>query len=119
MKTELGDKCQVAFFPRSVFLTITQTKTLFCLPQFQQLVSSELKCLGRSSYTLCVNSPLVIRQALHPEASKKVAALRTPLSSVKLYSDFGAFSSAFCFAKKETKLLFYHYNFDSKTVVEN
>lgn len=40
--------------------------------QFQQSVSSELKCLGRSSYTLCVNSPLVIRQALHPEASKKV-----------------------------------------------
>ncbi|XP_044046581.1 epithelial splicing regulatory protein 2 isoform X4 [Siniperca chuatsi] len=41
------------------------------LQQFQQSVSSELKCLGRSSYTLCVNSPLVIRQALHPEASKK------------------------------------------------
>uniref|UniRef100_A0A8C6UYD5 Epithelial splicing regulatory protein 2 n=1 Tax=Neogobius melanostomus TaxID=47308 RepID=A0A8C6UYD5_9GOBI len=37
----------------------------------QQSVSSELKCFGRSSYTLCVNSPLVIRQALHPEASKK------------------------------------------------
>uniref|UniRef100_H2T537 Epithelial splicing regulatory protein 2 n=1 Tax=Takifugu rubripes TaxID=31033 RepID=H2T537_TAKRU len=28
-------------------------------------------CLGRSSYTLCVDSPLVIRQVLHPEASKK------------------------------------------------
>uniref|UniRef100_A0A8C4IQL1 Epithelial splicing regulatory protein 2 n=1 Tax=Dicentrarchus labrax TaxID=13489 RepID=A0A8C4IQL1_DICLA len=41
------------------------------LQQFQQSVSSELKCLGRSTYTLCVNSPLVIRQALHPEASKK------------------------------------------------
>uniref|UniRef100_A0A8C6UX82 Epithelial splicing regulatory protein 2 n=1 Tax=Neogobius melanostomus TaxID=47308 RepID=A0A8C6UX82_9GOBI len=41
------------------------------LQQFQQSVSSELKCFGRSSYTLCVNSPLVIRQALHPEASKK------------------------------------------------
>ncbi|KAM7406342.1 hypothetical protein PAMP_000724 [Pampus punctatissimus] len=41
------------------------------LQQFQQSVSSEVKCLGRSSYTLCVNSPLVIRQALHPEASKK------------------------------------------------
>uniref|UniRef100_A0A671VN72 Epithelial splicing regulatory protein 2 n=1 Tax=Sparus aurata TaxID=8175 RepID=A0A671VN72_SPAAU len=41
------------------------------LQQFQQSVSSELKCLGRSSYTLCVNSPLIIRQALHPEASKK------------------------------------------------
>ena len=46
---------------------------LFCfIVQFQQSVSSELKCLGRSSYTLCVNSPLIIRQALHPEASKKV-----------------------------------------------
>lgn len=41
------------------------------LQQFQQSISSELKCFGRSSYTLCVNSPLVIRQALHPEASKK------------------------------------------------
>nr|XP_061820370.1 epithelial splicing regulatory protein 2-like isoform X1 [Nerophis lumbriciformis] len=41
------------------------------LQEFQQSVASELKCLERSSYTLCVNSPLVIRQALHPEASKK------------------------------------------------
>uniref|UniRef100_A0A3Q2Z6X6 Epithelial splicing regulatory protein 2 n=1 Tax=Hippocampus comes TaxID=109280 RepID=A0A3Q2Z6X6_HIPCM len=41
------------------------------LLQFQQSVTSELKCLDRSSYTLCVNSPLVIRQVLHPEASKK------------------------------------------------
>ncbi|XP_061670822.1 epithelial splicing regulatory protein 2 isoform X2 [Syngnathoides biaculeatus] len=41
------------------------------LQQFQQLVASELKNLERNSYTLCVNSPLVIRQALHPEASKK------------------------------------------------
>ncbi|KAM3877490.1 epithelial splicing regulatory protein 2 [Diretmus argenteus] len=41
------------------------------LQQFQQTVLSEVKALGRSSYTLCVNSPLVIRQALHPEASKK------------------------------------------------
>uniref|UniRef100_A0A4W6FUE9 Epithelial splicing regulatory protein 2 n=1 Tax=Lates calcarifer TaxID=8187 RepID=A0A4W6FUE9_LATCA len=41
------------------------------LQQFQQSVSSEVKCLGRSSCTLCVNSPLIIRQALHPEASKK------------------------------------------------
>lgn len=48
----------------------------FCfIVQFQQSVSSELKCLGRSSYTLCVNGPLVIRQALHPEASKKVTDL--------------------------------------------
>ncbi|XP_043962113.1 epithelial splicing regulatory protein 2 isoform X1 [Gambusia affinis] len=41
------------------------------LEQIQQSVSSEVKCLGRSSYTLLVNGPLVIRQALHPEASKK------------------------------------------------
>uniref|UniRef100_A0A7N8XTZ5 Epithelial splicing regulatory protein 2 n=1 Tax=Mastacembelus armatus TaxID=205130 RepID=A0A7N8XTZ5_9TELE len=41
------------------------------LQQFHQSVSSEVKCLGRSSYTLCVNSPLVVRQVLHPEASKK------------------------------------------------
>uniref|UniRef100_A0A8C7D048 Epithelial splicing regulatory protein 2 n=1 Tax=Oncorhynchus kisutch TaxID=8019 RepID=A0A8C7D048_ONCKI len=41
------------------------------LQQFQQSVSAELKALGRSSYTLCVDGPLIIRQALHPEASKK------------------------------------------------
>ncbi|KAI1904260.1 hypothetical protein AGOR_G00003850 [Albula goreensis] len=41
------------------------------LQQFQQSVSSELKALGRSSYTLCVDGPLIIRQAFHPEASKK------------------------------------------------
>uniref|UniRef100_A0A8C7ZJK5 Epithelial splicing regulatory protein 2 n=1 Tax=Oryzias sinensis TaxID=183150 RepID=A0A8C7ZJK5_9TELE len=41
------------------------------LQQFQQSVSSEVKSLGRSSFTLLVNSPLVIRQVLHPEASKK------------------------------------------------
>ncbi|KAI5088728.1 epithelial splicing regulatory protein 2 isoform X1 [Silurus meridionalis] len=41
------------------------------LLQFQQAVSAELKALGRSSYTLCVDGHLLIRQALHPEASKK------------------------------------------------
>uniref|UniRef100_A0A3B3UJI5 Epithelial splicing regulatory protein 2 n=1 Tax=Poecilia latipinna TaxID=48699 RepID=A0A3B3UJI5_9TELE len=41
------------------------------LEQIQQSVSSEVKRLGRSSYTLLVNGPHVIRQALHPEASKK------------------------------------------------
>ncbi|KAM9765358.1 epithelial splicing regulatory protein 2 isoform 2-T2 [Menidia menidia] len=41
------------------------------LQQFHQTLTSEVKCLGRNSYTLLVNSPLVIRQALHPEASKK------------------------------------------------
>ncbi|XP_046897862.1 epithelial splicing regulatory protein 2 isoform X2 [Hypomesus transpacificus] len=41
------------------------------LQQFQQSVSAEVKALGRTSYTLCVDGPLVIRQALHPEASKK------------------------------------------------
>uniref|UniRef100_A0AAY4F0K4 RRM domain-containing protein n=1 Tax=Denticeps clupeoides TaxID=299321 RepID=A0AAY4F0K4_9TELE len=37
----------------------------------QQSVSAEVKALGRSSYTLCVDGPLIIRQVLHPEASKK------------------------------------------------
>ncbi|KAI4876784.1 hypothetical protein NFI96_021613, partial [Prochilodus magdalenae] len=37
----------------------------------QQNVSAEVKALGRNSYTLCVDGPLLIRQALHPEASKK------------------------------------------------
>ncbi|XP_062845909.1 epithelial splicing regulatory protein 2 [Trichomycterus rosablanca] len=45
------------------------------LQQFQQAVSVEIKALGRSSYRLCVDGPLLIRQALHPEASKKNLAL--------------------------------------------
>lgn len=40
--------------------------------QFSQLVSSDLKVLGRSSYTLCSDGQLLIRQVLHPETSKKV-----------------------------------------------
>ncbi|KFR15732.1 Epithelial splicing regulatory protein 2, partial [Opisthocomus hoazin] len=39
--------------------------------QFSQLVSSDLKVLGRSSYTLCSDGQLLIRQVLHPETSKK------------------------------------------------
>ncbi|CAL8350356.1 unnamed protein product [Merluccius merluccius] len=41
------------------------------LQQFQQSVQTEVKDLGRNSFTLCINGPLVVRQALHPEASKK------------------------------------------------
>uniref|UniRef100_A0A8C5C698 Epithelial splicing regulatory protein 2 n=1 Tax=Gadus morhua TaxID=8049 RepID=A0A8C5C698_GADMO len=41
------------------------------LQQFQQSVQAELEDLGRNSFTLCVDGPQVIRQALHPEASKK------------------------------------------------
>ncbi|XP_054856266.1 epithelial splicing regulatory protein 2 isoform X2 [Eublepharis macularius] len=41
------------------------------LQQFSQLVSSDLKALGRSSYTFCTDGQLLIRQVLHPEASKK------------------------------------------------
>ncbi|XP_072135254.1 epithelial splicing regulatory protein 2 isoform X3 [Mobula birostris] len=39
--------------------------------QFNQLVSNELKALGRSSYCLCTDGQLLVRQVLHPEASKK------------------------------------------------
>ncbi|XP_065518253.1 epithelial splicing regulatory protein 2 isoform X2 [Lathamus discolor] len=41
------------------------------LQQFNQLVSSDLKVLGRSNYTLCSDGQLLIRQVLHPETSKK------------------------------------------------
>ncbi|KFP72887.1 Epithelial splicing regulatory protein 2, partial [Acanthisitta chloris] len=41
------------------------------LQQFSQLVSSDLKVLGRNSYTLCSDGQLLIRQVLHPETSKK------------------------------------------------
>ncbi|XP_034088078.1 epithelial splicing regulatory protein 2 isoform X2 [Gymnodraco acuticeps] len=59
------------------------------LQQFQQSVSSEVKSLGRSSFTLCVDSPLVIRQALHPEASTKNLVLpECFFSFVDLKKDF-------------------------------
>ncbi|RLW01315.1 hypothetical protein DV515_00008233, partial [Chloebia gouldiae] len=49
-----------------------QYNEIFCLFfQFSQLVSSDLKVLGRSSYTLCSDGQLLIRQVLHPETSKK------------------------------------------------
>ncbi|KAF3832435.1 hypothetical protein F7725_026100 [Dissostichus mawsoni] len=59
------------------------------LQQFQQSVSSEVKSLGRSSFTLCVDSPLVIRQAIHPEASTKNLVLpECFFSFVDLKKDF-------------------------------
>ncbi|ETE65027.1 Epithelial splicing regulatory protein 2 [Ophiophagus hannah] len=41
------------------------------LQQFSQLVSNDLKVLGRSSYIFCTDGQPLIRQVLHPEASKK------------------------------------------------
>uniref|UniRef100_A0A7N6FL64 RRM domain-containing protein n=1 Tax=Anabas testudineus TaxID=64144 RepID=A0A7N6FL64_ANATE len=64
---ELTDQCK-----EETGLSLDDTVTAEPLDKvLQQSVSSEVKCLGRSSYTICVNSPLIIRQALHPEASKK------------------------------------------------
>lgn len=52
---------------------ISQYNEVYCfIFQFSQLVSSDLKVLGRSSYTLCSDGQLLIRQVLHPETSKKV-----------------------------------------------
>jgi len=65
-------------------MLLLSSPSLHFLVQFQQSVSSEVKCLGRSSFTLCVDSPLVIRQALHPEASKKVTA-RTAVAAIVFY----------------------------------
>ncbi|XP_069509636.1 epithelial splicing regulatory protein 2 isoform X3 [Ambystoma mexicanum] len=41
------------------------------LPQFHQLVLNDLEALGGSSFTLCTDGQLLIRQVFHPEASKK------------------------------------------------
>ncbi|KAM4614254.1 epithelial splicing regulatory protein 2 isoform 1-T1 [Discoglossus pictus] len=41
------------------------------LQQFTQIVYSDLRALGRTSYTLCTDGQLLLRQVLHPEASKK------------------------------------------------
>uniref|UniRef100_A0A5F8GFK0 Epithelial splicing regulatory protein 2 n=1 Tax=Monodelphis domestica TaxID=13616 RepID=A0A5F8GFK0_MONDO len=41
------------------------------LLQFSQLVSGDVELLGGGSYTLCTDGPLLVRQVLHPEASRK------------------------------------------------
>ncbi|XP_043937985.1 epithelial splicing regulatory protein 2 [Protopterus annectens] len=41
------------------------------LQQFTQLVASDLKANGSKSFTICTDGQLLIRQVLHPEASKK------------------------------------------------
>uniref|UniRef100_A0A8D0B4S3 Epithelial splicing regulatory protein 2 n=1 Tax=Salvator merianae TaxID=96440 RepID=A0A8D0B4S3_SALMN len=51
------------------------------LQQFSQLVSSDLKSLGRNSYIFCTDGQLLIRQVLHPEASKKNLLLSDPFYS--------------------------------------
>lgn len=42
------------------------------LPQFSQLVLGDVELLSGGSYTLCTDGPLLVRQVLHPEASRKV-----------------------------------------------
>uniref|UniRef100_V9KEY7 Epithelial splicing regulatory protein 2-like protein n=1 Tax=Callorhinchus milii TaxID=7868 RepID=V9KEY7_CALMI len=41
------------------------------LLQINEVLSRELKALGKNSYCLCTDGQLLIRQVLHPEASKK------------------------------------------------
>ncbi|XP_029464455.1 epithelial splicing regulatory protein 2 isoform X2 [Rhinatrema bivittatum] len=41
------------------------------LHQFNELVANDLKALENNTYTLCTDGPLLLRQVLHPEASKK------------------------------------------------
>ncbi|KAM9065210.1 epithelial splicing regulatory protein 2 isoform 1-T1 [Sarcophilus harrisii] len=41
------------------------------LQQFSQLVLGDVELLGGGSYTLCTDGPLLVRQVLHPEASRK------------------------------------------------
>nr|XP_009939267.1 PREDICTED: epithelial splicing regulatory protein 2 [Opisthocomus hoazin] len=55
---------------RELILLVWQVVDLHST-KFSQLVSSDLKVLGRSSYTLCSDGQLLIRQVLHPETSKK------------------------------------------------
>nr|XP_020661395.1 epithelial splicing regulatory protein 2 isoform X1 [Pogona vitticeps] len=67
---ELSDQCQevTGLTPESLSKAEPLDRVL---QQFSQLVSSDLKALGRSSYTFCTDGQLLIRQVIHPEASKK------------------------------------------------
>lgn len=41
-------------------------------PQFSQLVSRDVALLGGAPYVLCTDGQQLLRQVLHPEASRKV-----------------------------------------------
>lgn len=41
-------------------------------PQFSQLVIGDVALLGGGSYMLCTDGQQLLRQVLHPEASRKV-----------------------------------------------
>lgn len=41
-------------------------------PQFSQLVSGDVALLGGGPYMLCTDGQQLLRQVLHPEASRKV-----------------------------------------------
>lgn len=41
-------------------------------PQFSQLVSGDVALLGGGPYVLCTDGQQLLRQVLHPEASRKV-----------------------------------------------
>ncbi|XP_048372207.1 epithelial splicing regulatory protein 2 isoform X1 [Sphaerodactylus townsendi] len=67
---ELSDQCQevTGLTPEGLSKAEPLDQVL---QQFSQLVSSDLKALGRNSYTFCTDGQLLVRQVLHPEASKK------------------------------------------------
>ncbi|XP_060643895.2 epithelial splicing regulatory protein 2 isoform X2 [Anolis sagrei] len=67
---ELDDQCQevTGLTPEGLSKAEPLDRVLL---QFSQLVSNDLKTLGKSSYTFCTDGQLLIRQVLHPEASKK------------------------------------------------
>lgn len=83
------------------FFSLISFVCIFFSVQFQQTVLTELKALGRTSYTLCINSPLIIRQALHPEASKKVK-----------------FAATFCVLHKPSKSHFKSLSFYNGRILE-
>uniref|UniRef100_A0A8C6AIF3 Epithelial splicing regulatory protein 2 n=1 Tax=Monodon monoceros TaxID=40151 RepID=A0A8C6AIF3_MONMO len=51
------------------------------LQQFSQLVSGDVALLGGGPYMLCTDGQLLLRQVLHPEASRKNLALPDTFSS--------------------------------------
>lgn len=56
---------------------------MFCSFQFNQSVSNELNIGVGTSFCLCTDGQLHVRQILHPEASKKVRVL----ASLDLWRD--------------------------------
>ena len=64
---------QACTLPPPAHLAVSPSVSLFTpYSQFSQLVSGDVALLGGGPYMLCTDGQQLLRQVLHPEASRKV-----------------------------------------------